>query len=157
MDTERDRVEQLLVEACPSFSGSDELHEWREDWAGEAEAPLYLLASAFVRHLTRLNAVGRRDEFPAVFTLLERLLIHGDGFVTELATIGFFEGLQNTNLHPADSAPSDFVAYLGPVSRWWWKEVELFWSGQIQGPIGSSGRPHPPGMGNSARGITTRS
>jgi hypothetical protein len=154
MDIDHSQVPRLLVEACPTFAGSSGLREWTEEWAAEGEPPLYVLASEFVRHLARLNADGRHDEFPSTFEMIEHLHRHGDEHVGELATIGFIEDLQNTNLHPDGSRPSDFVPYLGPVSKWWWDEVELFWAGQIR-TIGSSGRPHPPNMGNSARAVTS--
>jgi hypothetical protein len=144
----RDEVEDLLLRACPSFETSSDRIEYHEDDNPEEEPLTYLLAAAFVRHLAKLNAVGQRDEFPAVCDLLEDLITSGDKFVRDLTIVGFLEDLQNTNLHPANSSPDDFVPYLRPVSRWWWEEVDLFWSGKVN-PIGSSGRPHPPAMGLS--------
>ena len=111
------------------------------------------LASGFVRRLAELNAAGRREEFSSVFDVIEDLHLRGDQYVCELATIGFLEDLQNTNLHSANSEAADFVPFLGRVSRWWWEEVELFWEGKVI-PIGSSGRRHPPNMGSSARAIS---
>jgi hypothetical protein len=146
----RDQVEDLLLRACPSFETSPGRLDYHADYDQEDEPLLYLLASAFVRHLTELNAAGRRDEFPAVFDLIEDLHRRGDGYVNQLATIGFLEDLQNENLHPANSRPDDFIPYLRPVSLWWWKEVELFWEGKVN-PIGSSGRPRPPEMGSSGQ------
>jgi hypothetical protein len=138
-------VESLLLRACPSFESSPLRLEYHDDYDQEPEPLLYLLASAFVLHLTGLYAVGRRDEFPAVFDVVEDLHVKGDEYVRELATVGILEDLQNSNLHPAGSTPGDFIPYLRPVSLWWWKEVELFWEGKVN-PIGSSGRPHPPEM-----------
>jgi len=43
------------------------------------------------------NAAGDRDEFPAVFGVIDDLHLRGDQYVCELATIGFLEDLQNTN------------------------------------------------------------
>lgn len=154
-DISASQIARLLVDACPSFAGSPGLREWTEDWADEDEPALYLLASELVRHLARLNAAGRRQEFRAVFALIEELHLRGDENVCECATVGFIEDLQNTNLHCDGSRPMDFITYLGPVSRWWWDEVELFWVGRIR-VIGTSGRPHPSNMGNSARAVTSR-
>ena len=142
----REDVEALLLRACPSFEGSPDRLEYHKDFDEEAEAQVYLLAGVFVRHLTALNGAGRREEFPAVFDVIEELHIRGDKYVRDLASIGFLEDLQNTNLHPANSRPEDFIPYLRPASRWWWEEVELFWDGKVN-PIGSSGRPYPPHVG----------
>jgi hypothetical protein len=88
----------------------------------------YFLAAAFVRHLSHLEAIGQRDEFPAVFDLIEALCLDGSHGIRELAVIGFLEDLQNTNMHEAPSSPGRFVQWLRPVSRAWWDEVERFWA-----------------------------
>lgn len=103
---------------------------------------MYLFASALVFHLTELNAAGRRDEFGAVFCVLHRMEAEGDSFVRELATIGFLEDLQNTNMHACGSAPEDFLVFLSPLLQWWWEEVRLFWNGEAP-YVGGSGRPAP--------------
>ncbi len=143
----RDDVEALLLRACPSFQDSPDLIEYHENFDQEPEPLLFLLAGAFVRHLTALNGAGRREEFPGVFDLIEDLHVRGSDYVRNLASVGFLEDLQNANMHPANSRPEDFVPYLRPVSRWWWEEVALFWAGKVN-PIGSSGRPYPPGFGS---------
>jgi hypothetical protein len=149
---ERNEVEALLLNACPSFAENPDRLEWHSDWDEEADKPLYLLVADFVRHLTALNAIGKRSEFPAVFKVIEDLQTQGDHYVRELATVGLLEDVQNTNQHPEGSKPEDFLPYLLPVSKWWWEEVELFWQGKVM-PIGSSGRPHPDGMGLSLEDI----
>jgi hypothetical protein len=150
----RGEVEDVLLRACPSFEISPGRLKYHEDYDQEDEPLVYLLASAFVLHLTELNAAGRRNEFPAVFDVIEDLHLRGDSYVRQLATIGFLEDLQNDNLHPASSKPEDFIPYLRPVSLWWWMEVELFWAGKVN-PIGSSGRPRPPEMGSASPKLPT--
>jgi hypothetical protein len=68
----REQARSLLLDACPSFLRSDHWRMYEEDWASDPEQPLYLFASALVRHLAELNATGRRGEFPAIFAILER-------------------------------------------------------------------------------------
>lgn len=149
MDITSDQLEGYLTRSCPSFVSSEQFREWNREWAGTAEPPYYLVASAFVRHLTGLNALKQYAEFANVFAMIEELHLHGDTYVNELATVGLLEDLQNANVHQEGSRPDDFVKYLCPVSKWWWEEVNLFWSGQ--GNIGTSGRPHPQEMGNSGK------
>lgn len=140
----RAEVPELLVQACPSFNGTEEWSEFWSDYGKEPELPYYLLVSAFVRHLIALKVVGKTDEFDAVFELVEDMHIRGDSYVRELATVGILEDLQNTNLHHDGTSPGDFVSYLRPISKWWWEELYLFWAGK--GLLGTSGRPRPPGM-----------
>ena len=149
---ERNQVEALMLNACPSFVENQDRLAWHSDWDEEADPPLYLLGADFVRHLTALNAMGNRNDFPAVFQVIEDLHTQGDHYVRELATVGLLEDLQNTSQHPEGSKPEDFIPYLLPVSKWWWEEVELFWQGKVT-PIGSSGRPHPDAMGLSLEDI----
>jgi len=60
---------------------------------------LYLTAGAFARVLlSRLDEPDR--EVDAAFALIERLHLEGDTYVTELATIGFLESIQQ----PEDAA-----------------------------------------------------
>jgi hypothetical protein len=140
---EKGEIQRLLIEACPSFAGSDELREFVE--SGFDDLP-YLLAGAFIRHLVTLNVQGRREEFGAVFDLFERLHTEGDPYVLNLATVGFLEDLGNGNMHRGGSKPSDFEKYLRPKSRWWWEELELLWAGKIP-YLGGSGRPRPKASG----------
>ena len=132
-----------LFGACPSFRSSSWWSEYEVDYGSEPDPMDYLLASAFVRHVVDLHVAGREDEFPAIFRFFERLQLEGDDHVRELATIGFLEDLQNTNLHHGGSSPDDFVPFLEPDSRWWWEELTLFWAGRLDGPVGSSKRPRP--------------
>jgi hypothetical protein len=140
----KDEVAPLLVGACPSFEKSEEWADFWSDYGDEPDLLSYLLVSAFVRHLINLKVAGNTSEFESVFTLVEDLHVHGDAYVRELATVGILEDLQNTNLHRDGTSPEDFVAYLRPISRWWWEELYLFWAGK--GLLGTSGRPRPPGM-----------
>ena len=144
MTITRGEVESLMLSACPSFTDNADRHEWHKDWDSDPdhEPPLFLLVADFIRHIARLNAEGNRDEFDAVFAVIDDLLRYGDDYVKDLATVGFLEDLQHTNLHPEGSRPEDFIPYLRPLSRWWWEEVQLFWEGNAI-PIGSSGRPRP--------------
>jgi hypothetical protein len=109
----------------------------------EKEPLPFELAASFVRHLVTLEAAGEREEYPTVFDLIERLVAEGDDYVENLATVGFLEDLQNGNMHPTGSSPDVFVPYLRPRSLWWWDELNLDWTGQLSGPLGTSGRPRP--------------
>lgn len=155
MDIEKEHIEEFLTKSCPSFVNTTGFREWREESA-DAEPLYYSLAGYFVRHLTSLNALKQYDEFPGVFAMIEELHLRGDRYVCCWATVGILEDVQNGNLHPPGSEPDDFIRHLQPVSKWWWDELNLFWNREMKPPLGSSGRPHPPNMGNSAQHLVTR-
>jgi hypothetical protein len=46
---------------------------------------------------------------------------------SNLAVVGFLEDLQNGNVHPDGSSPSDFRAYLGPKALRSWESLNGFW------------------------------
>jgi hypothetical protein len=131
MDITKGQIEGLLTSSCPSFANAESFRKWREEWADATDTPYYVLASDFVRHLTHLNALKQHDEFPGVFAMIEDLHLHGDSYVTEWATVGFLEDLQNRNLHPLDSEPADFLMYLAPESKKWWEKINSFWNGEV--------------------------
>lgn len=142
MEISEAHILELITSACPSFLSNARFLQWKTDWKDDASPPYYLLSSALVRHLIQLHLMKQYDEFDAVFVLVEELHVRGDEYVAEWATIGILEDLQNGNLHPAGSQPAVFEEFLGPVSKWWWDELNLFWSGKIS-CVGTSGRPRP--------------
>jgi hypothetical protein len=44
--------------------------------------------------MVALRLDGRTTEFPAIFDVIERLVMDGDPYVQELAVIGYLEGFQ---------------------------------------------------------------
>jgi hypothetical protein len=152
MDIAKEQLEELLTESCPSFLSSVHWKNWQEENT-QSNGSQYFFAGEFVRHLTSKNALAERNEFPAVFAMIEKLLQQGDDFVINWATIGILESFQNEALHLSNSKPDDFEKYLHPVSKWWWEELNLFWMRKLSGPAGSSGRPQPAGMGNSTHRV----
>lgn len=125
---ERDEVIPLLLEACPSFAPVWAEMEVAND--DDDDRLHYLDASAFARHLGALWLAGDLHEMPAVFAVIERLVVDGDHYVSELAVIGYLEDLQTA---PADRFRLDpevaFAPFLGPVSRRWWDRLNRFWAG----------------------------
>jgi hypothetical protein len=72
-----------------------------------------------------------------VFAVVERWHQEGDAYVSEAASIGFVESLQN-QLGGNDRSKgvrgvraSDFEPYLGPETRRWWEKLDRFWGGDI--------------------------
>lgn len=117
----------LLREACPSFA---------ERWSTIRESSFhlnddgsrlhYIDAGEFARHLIDLQKSGSTEEFPAVFGVIERLLLEGDDDVVTLAVVGYLEDIQTIAGNNALD-PVVFVPFLGPEGRKSWDEVNAFW------------------------------
>lgn len=107
-----------LGAACPGFVPD----------AGDVEPP-YMWMGDFVPHVIR----ARRDpEVWVVFAVVERCVATirpgwEPSDEANLAVVGFLEDLQNSNPHPAGSAPSDFRACPGPQSLDRWEQLNGFW------------------------------
>jgi len=120
-------VMPLLRAACPSFE-----ERWRAHVTSNIyeEGLLYLDLAELARHLVELMQADTTTEFPAVFEVIERLHLDGNGAVKEAATIGLLEDLQNL-AEQADLDVDRFAAFLKPESSKWWAEVAAFWRGEI--------------------------
>jgi hypothetical protein len=120
----RDQINLLLLEACPSFA--EPYRASVEKWGDDLPSATL---SDFILHLLKLNQQHRRDEFPGVAQVIERLHLEGDDAVSETATIGILEGIQNIWGNNGVN-PEDFCRFLLPESRRWWEELNAFWRGE---------------------------
>ena len=120
----KSKMMPMMLEACPSFEGkwAEFLHYWRD----EADPPLYIALSALARHLIGMLARQDVTSFPQIFAVVERWHLEGDPYVTEAATVGLLEDLQNTGLHHVTN-PEQFRPYLLPESARWWDKLCGFW------------------------------
>jgi len=99
----------LILERFPGFEG-----RWREhleSWGGK---PRRLCGdmTTFSFHIRDLVAQHELDTLPAVFTLIEEWMVHGDEMVRTAVATCFLENLLNLEVEP-----KCFVPLLGPVSR----------------------------------------
>jgi hypothetical protein len=121
----------LLLAACPSFAEAWEEHR---RWWGDEEAGLYNDLAQLAHHLVRLIGEKRTRELPELFRLVERLVVDGDDYVQEAATIGLLEDIQTLAGHARavnpEAGPEAFVPYLGAESRVWWDRLNRFWAGE---------------------------
>lgn len=122
-----------LLEADPSFEP-----RWRTfvaDYSDEPELPLYLALGDLAQHLIERQQRGDANGFDKVFGVVERWHTEGDAYVSEAASIGFLESLQNQlggnerGKAVNGVRASDFEPYLGPESRRWWEKLYRFWDG----------------------------
>jgi len=124
-------VMPLLLAACPSFA---------EEWATTESENLdetspsgrlgYVDAGDFIRHMVRLRLADGTHEFPAIFDVLERLVIEGNDYVRNLGVIGYLEGFQMMTVTGQGLDPeADFRPWLRPVSERWWERINRLWAG----------------------------
>lgn len=112
----------LLVEASPRFS--PQWREFQSEWKDDKEGlPYYVCLGNFARYLSEKLKQGDIEDFPAIFRVIERLHMEGDGYVREAATIGLLEDIQNIS----DESAVKFVPYLGPETKRWWDKLNDFW------------------------------
>jgi hypothetical protein len=68
-----------------------------------------------------------------VFDVIERLVINGDPYVSNLAVIGYLEGFQMVTVTGQGLDPEcDLRPWLGPESEKWWVRINRFWKGERQ-------------------------
>ena len=125
-------MEPLLV-ADPTFRGTWEalVSEYDDD----PKPPIYIGLGDFAQHIISRQERGDTQGFDDVFAVIERWHVEGDRFVSNAATVGFLESLQNW-LGGNDRGEglggvraADFEPYLGAVSRTWWEKLYCFWDG----------------------------
>ena len=121
----RSNMFEPLLQADPSFR--EKWLEFKEEYGSEQELPLYLVLSELARHLIENLETGNTHRFGAVFDVVERWHVSGDPYVTEAATAGLLEGLQNGHLH-RKTRPEDFRPWLQPQTLELWTKVQEFWT-----------------------------
>lgn len=129
----RSQMFDPLLEADPSFE-----KPWQTfiaDYADEPEPPLYVALWELADHLVERLRLGDVEGFDKVFEVVERWHTEGDHYVSEAATVGLLESLQNVlggndRKRGVDGVlASDFEPYLGPETRKWWDKLYRFWEG----------------------------
>lgn len=130
---EKDEMMALMLVACPSFQEgwNQFLSEWVDDPdlvgnGGDGSLPHYLALSDLANHLIAKLEAGDTKEFAAVFKVLEEWIVHGSEYVSEAAVVGLLEDLTNEARYKKTQV-SDFVPWMGPITRRWLPEVVDFW------------------------------
>jgi hypothetical protein len=124
-----DQVIPLFLEASPSFAPA-----WQRYTEEASYEPglLYIDLGELSRHLIELWRAKNSEELRAAFSVADRLILEGDDYVKQAATIGLLEGLQNNAGHQGID-PEVFRPMLGSESVRWWDGLNKFWSGKAPG------------------------
>lgn len=130
-----------LLEADESFR--PRWSAFLEEWADEAELPLYIALHALDDHIQEYLDAGRTESLDAIFSVVERWHLHGDQYVRVAATVGLLEGLQNRLGEKPDKMAA-LERRLGPESKRWWKRLNRFWQGDTDALAGWADSPSSP-------------
>lgn len=115
--------------ACPSFRAY-EVPQFPDDAHGFADMAEL---SSLARHLVDLAERGDAEEFPAVFGVVEHLLIDGDDDTVAYVRTHLLEDIQNITSHRDISVdPDSFRAVLGPVALDAWDELDEAWQAAVR-------------------------
>jgi hypothetical protein len=119
-----DRVRALL----PSFVAVDD--EEAEQWQDDGGPLGYIRISALARHLTVLAEQQQWAQIGPVLDDVERTILAGDAYTSELMVIGLLEDLQNDLLRTEGRVRLiDVRDRLGPASQAGWDDLMGFWHG----------------------------
>lgn len=89
----------------------------------------YCVAGDFAYYLLEAYKNNSIDTLVLAGKFIEELYSYKDEKISELATIGYLEGIQNVwgnNINNAE----EMVKYLGPISQKWWVKLNQFWNGR---------------------------
>jgi hypothetical protein len=121
----RDEALLLLRDACPSFR-AHEVPAFADDPHGFGDMAEL---SSLARHLVDLAEDGDAEEFPAVFVVVDQLLVQGDEDTVAYVRTHLLEDVQNITSHrDVRVRPTDFRAVLGPVATAAWDELDEAWT-----------------------------
>jgi hypothetical protein len=127
----KDQVSKKLYDIYPEFKVILET-----EYDLEEISMSYPVAGRFSTYLLELYKQGHTENFKIVAELIEDLLTYGDSYVSELAVIGYLEGIQN--IWDNNAVDSEiFYGYLLPKSRQAWDELKVFWQRVIEDKVNS--------------------
>lgn len=122
-----------LLDADPSFK--ERWERFLADYADEPEPLIYIALWELAEHLVERMRNGDLARFESVFETVERWHTDGDAYVSEAASIGLLESLQNIlggndRTKSIDGVKaSDFEPYFGPETKKWWEKLYRYWNG----------------------------
>lgn len=125
---EKQQIFPMLLAACPSYVNRYEAYI-AKNYEPEEERLLYVDICDFTAYIIECDQHQKTDEFNDVFELVEQMLVHGDYYVKDFATVGILETLQNQLLDKKIEL-GEFEKRLYPESKLCWNQIIDFWSGK---------------------------
>ena len=123
-----EQVIGILLKSCPSFG--DKWEQYLKETEGD-ERLLYMEAGEFARHIVELFAAKKLEEFPDVFSSIEKIYENGTSETEELLTIGYLEGVQNiASWNEEIEDLSELQVFFGPKTKKEWADLDDFWQGK---------------------------
>lgn len=125
----RETMFDPLLAADPSFH--PRWAEFLREWEDDPPPPIYLALSSLAEHLLDRLRDGDTHGFDRVFAVVEQWHTTGDAYVSEAASVGFLEAVQNLS-GGGHGRVTTVEPWLGPVSKRWWDKLDRFWSGKAE-------------------------
>ena len=122
-----------LLAACPSLERTwpEERERWHSAQRGrsaEDEPGIYCDLGVLAHHLVWLLETGETAEFPAVFAVVEDLLIASDAATHYPLQVGLLEDLGNiASGQRGWPFAARFRAWFGPATNLAWDELHEMW------------------------------
>jgi hypothetical protein len=123
----REKMFDRLLAADPSFQ--PRWAAFLREWEDAPPPPIYLALGSLAEHLLHRLRDDDTQGFDLVFAVVEEWHTKGDAYVSEAATVGFLEAVQNLS-GPNGRRAATIEPWLGPVSRRWWDKLDRFWDGE---------------------------
>jgi hypothetical protein len=106
--------------------------EWRDNPYNTPKShpddlPNYLFLGDLAAYLADCMQEGDEESVRKALAVCERWLVEGEHYVSEAATVGLLEDLQNY-AQRRNIAFARIEALLGPEGQRWWHKVNAFWS-----------------------------
>ncbi len=128
LELEREVCRQLLA-TCPE--SLPVLHEYNlRFWHGNPPEDVnpYIDLAWFNGYLIDQAKQQQTSYFPAVFAMIEKLLVEGPEQVQNWVGVGVLEGLMNQTSH-TDLGYATFEVWMGPETRKEWEGLIEYWDG----------------------------
>ncbi len=91
----------------------------------------YAIAGDFAKYTVATFAAGDMPETVRCLELVEELCGSNDHYISELGAVGYIEDMSNYICYLSEDKQIEFYEMLGKASKYYWDEVEKFWTGQI--------------------------
>lgn len=114
-----EEVDEYIISVFPDFI-IDEI----------SEGLPYCVAGDFANYLLEAYKSNYIDTLVLAGKFIEELYSYKDKRLSELATIGYLEGIQNVWGNNSTNS-EEMVRYLGQTSQKWWVKLNQFWNGDI--------------------------
>ena len=117
---------ELMRLACVNIGAhwQEHLEFWEGDDPGD-----YNITSVFAEYLVDMYERGQTDDFAAIFSLIEQMIVDGTDESRSLIVVGVLESIRNISSHKR-FGEKVFTTWMKPNTLQAWTEVARRWVGK---------------------------